>query len=132
MRYLKLLHQSGMNYVDTLTLLRDIMGIGPYYDMIQSMMQYIQRGEQMYKGMLGYHELIPMNAIVLLKVGEETAQVPETLQNIIDIYEEDLLSRIQGISKIIEPVLIVLLGGVIVLIALSVFGIITTILGGVQ
>ncbi len=132
MRYLKLLHQSGMNYVDTLTLLRDIMEIWPYQDMIQNMLQHVQRGEQMYKWIIPYPHLIPSNATILLKVWEETAQVTETLQNINDIYEEDLLARISGISKIIEPVLIVVLWVVIVLIALSVFGIITTILGGVQ
>lgn len=132
MRYLKLLHQSGMNYVDTLTLLKNIMEVGPYQDMIQGMLQHVQRGEQMYKGIIPYPYLIPSNATILLKVGEETAQVTETLQNIIDVYEEDLLARISGISKIIEPVLIVVLWVVIVLIALSVFGIITTILGGVQ
>ncbi len=132
MRYLKLLHQSGMNYVDTLILLREIMEIWPYQDMIQDMLEHVQRGEQMYKGIIAYPHLIPSNATILLKVGEETAQVTETLQNITEVYEEDLLARISGISKIIEPILIVVLGVVIVLIALSVFGIITTILGGVQ
>ena len=121
-----------MNYVDTLILLRDIMGVGPYQDMMLNMLQHVQRGEQMYKAIMYYPYLIPANATVLLKVWEETAQVTETIQNIIDIYEEDLLARISGISKIIEPILIVILWVVITLIALSVFGIITTILGGVQ
>jgi type II secretory pathway component PulF len=49
MRYLRLLYQSGMNYVDALTLLRDIMGAGPYSDMLQNTIQYVQRGEVMYK-----------------------------------------------------------------------------------
>jgi type II secretory pathway component PulF len=109
MRYFKLLHQSGMNYVDILTLLRAIMGVGPYQDMLQHMLSHVQRGEQMHLGLIPYPYLVPANAAILLKVGEKTAQVPETLQNIIDIYEEDLLSRIAGVSKIIEPVLIVVL-----------------------
>lgn len=132
MRYLRLLYQSWMNYVDSLTLLRDIMWSGPYTDMIQNTIQYVQRGEVMYKWFVEYPYLIPANATVLLKVWEETAQLPETIQNIVDTYEEDLLTSIGSVSKIIEPILIVFLGIVITLIALSVFGIITTILGGVQ
>lgn len=132
MRYLKLLQQSGLNYVESLQLLKEIMTVGAYQEMIQTMIQYVSRGEQMYKGLVTYPYLVPANATVLLKVGEETAQLWETLQNVTDIYEEDLLSRIAWVSKIIEPILIVFLGGVVVLIALSVFGIITTILWGVQ
>lgn len=132
MRYFKLLHQSGMNYVDIITLLRAIMWVGPYQDMLQSMLVHVQRGELMHLGMASYPYLVPVNATILLKVWEQTAQVPETLQNIIDVYEEDLLARIAGVSKIIEPILIVVLWVVIVMIALSVFGIITTILGWVQ
>jgi type II secretory pathway component PulF len=132
MRYLKLLYQSGMNYVDSLTLLRDIMWAGPYSDMLQNTIQYVQRWEVMYKWMVEYPHLIPANATVLMKVWEETAQLPETIQNIVDTYEEDLMTRIWSVSKIIEPILIVVLWVVITLIALSVFGIITTILWWVQ
>ena len=132
MRYLRLLYQSGMNYVDSLTLLRDIMWAGPYTDMLQNTIQYVQRWEVMYKWFVEYPYLIPANATVLMKVGEETAQLPETLKNIVDTYEEDLVTRIASVSKIIEPILIVFLWIVITLIALSVFGIITTILWWVQ
>ena len=132
MRYFKLLHKAGMNYVDILTLLRAIMWVWPYQDMLQHMLSHVQRGEAMHLWLIPYPYLVPANAAILLKVGEQTAQVPETLQNIVDIYEEDLLARIAGVSKIIEPILIVVLWVVIVMIALSVFGIITTILWWVQ
>lgn len=110
-----------MNYVEALSLLKEIMTIGSYQEMIQTMANHVSRGEQMYKGLIPYPYLVPANATVLLKVGEETAQLAETLQNVTDIYEEDLLARIAGVSKIIEPILIVFLGVVVVLIALSVF-----------
>ncbi len=112
--------------------MREIMGSWPYQDMLQNCLQFVQRGEPMVKGMIEYHYLIPANATILMKVWEETAQLPETIQNIVETYEEDLMTRIASVSKIIEPILIVVLWVIIVLIALSVFGIITTILSGVQ
>lgn len=75
MRYLKLLQQSGLNYVESLQLLKEIMTVGAYQEMIQTMIQYVSRGEQMYKGLVTYPYLVPANATVLLKVGEETAQL---------------------------------------------------------
>ena len=83
MRYFKLLHKSGMNYVDIITLLHAIMGVGPYQDMLENMLSHVQRGEQMHLWIMPYPYLVPANATILLKVGEQTAQVPETLQNIV-------------------------------------------------
>ena len=79
-----------------------------------------------------YPDIIPLNISVLIKVGEDIANVPDALGNVIDIYEEDLNNLLGNLSKLIEPLLIVFVGGIVVLIALSVFGIITTILAGVQ
>jgi type II secretory pathway component PulF len=44
------------------------------------------------------------------------------------MYEEELNNLINNVSKVIEPVLIVVVGWIIALIALSVFGIIGTVL----
>ena len=75
-----------------------------------------------------YPHIIPADVLVLLKVGEETATLKESLQNIIEMYSEDLESKIGTISKVIEPVMIIFVGGVIGLVALSVFGIIGNVL----
>ena len=44
------------------------------------------------------------------------------------MYEEDLNNNLQNLSKVIEPLLIVIVGGVITVIALSVFDIIGTLM----
>jgi type IV pilus assembly protein PilC len=57
--------------------------------------------------MKDYDDLIPSDVLVLLKVGEETATLKESLDNIVEMYEEELNNLINNVSKVIEPVLIV-------------------------
>jgi len=131
-RYMRIMQFAGMSYMTTFMLLKDIMNIGVYQELLEDMISQVRRGERMYEVFTRYPHIIPANAALLVRVGEDTAKLPETLGNIIEIYEEDLNNILGNLSKIIEPILIVFVGGIVVLIAFSVFGIITTILSGVS
>ena len=56
----------------------------------------------------------------MLSVGEETGQTDTVLVKVADYYEEEVDVAIDGISSIIEPVMIVIMGGMVGLIAASV------------
>lgn len=79
-----------------------------------------------------YTELIPGTVMALIKVGEKTANLPNSFANVIEIYEEELQTNINNLSKVIEPVMLVGIGGVIVVVAMGVFGVITNIMDAVK
>ncbi len=56
----------------------------------------------------------------MLAVGEETGQTDTVLLKVADFYEEEVDFAIEGISAIIEPVMIVIMGSMVGLIAASV------------
>lgn len=58
----------------------------------------------------------------MLAVGEETGQIDTILEKVADFYDEEVDATIEGLSSIIEPILIVILGSVVGLIAASVMG----------
>lgn len=58
----------------------------------------------------------------MLLVGEETGQIDTVLVKIADFYEEEVGVLIDGLAAIIEPVMIILLGAAVGLIAASVMG----------
>lgn len=58
----------------------------------------------------------------MLAVGEETGQIDTILVKVADFYEEEVATLIDGLAAIIEPIMIVVLGGVVGLIAASVMG----------
>lgn len=58
----------------------------------------------------------------MLAVGEETGQVDTILIKIADFYEEEVATVIDSLSSIIEPVMIIVIGAMVGVIAASVMG----------
>jgi type IV pilus assembly protein PilC len=61
----------------------------------------------------------------MLLVGEETGQTDTVVLKVAEFYEEEVDTAVSALSSIIEPVTIVLLGGMVGVVVLSVFGPIT-------
>ncbi len=58
----------------------------------------------------------------MLAVGEETGQIDTILIKVADFYEEEVSTIIDALTSIIEPVMIIVLGSIVGLIAASVMG----------
>ncbi len=129
-RYTKLMMAAGMNYIETFTLLRDILGIPAYQDMIERVILWLGKWGTIYSTLQYETELIPSDVAVMVKVGEETANLSVSLDNVLKMYEEDLDIIITRSSKIIEPIMLIFIWGIIVVIALGIFGLIFQIMEG--
>ncbi|HEX6416288.1 MAG TPA: type II secretion system F family protein, partial [Candidatus Saccharimonadales bacterium] len=68
------------------------------------------------------NELFPAIVAQMLAVGEETGQTDTVLVKVADFYEEEVDVAIDGLSSIIEPVMILVMGSMVGLIAASVMG----------
>lgn len=58
----------------------------------------------------------------MLAVGEETGQIDKILVKVADFYENEVDAFVAALSSIIEPLMIVVLGSIVGLVAASVFG----------
>jgi type IV pilus assembly protein PilC len=58
----------------------------------------------------------------MLAVGEETGQIDTILVKVADFYEEEVNVMIDGLSALIEPLMIIVLGTIVGIIAASVMG----------
>lgn len=123
-RYMKLMIWSGMDYVDTFRLLRDVLDIPLYQTMIERVLADISVGKSLYEPISEHTDIIPSNVAVLIKVWEETANLENAMQNVVDIYQEELDNSIKNLSKAIEPFILVFVWWIVLLIALGVFSLI--------
>ena len=73
-------------------------------------------------GVIGKNDLFPPIVAQMLAVGEETGQTDTVLVKVADFYEEEVDVAIDGMSSIIEPVMILVMGTMVGLIAASVMG----------
>ncbi|HRX64052.1 MAG TPA: type II secretion system F family protein [Candidatus Absconditabacterales bacterium] len=129
-RYMKLMLVSGMNYVETFSILRDVLGIPLYKDMIERILAGLQRGETIFDSLKNENFLVPSNVSALIKVGEETANLENSVDNVLKMYQEELNVTINRLAKVIEPIMLIFIGLIVVVIASGVFGLILQIMEG--
>lgn len=75
--------------------------------------------------------VLPAIIIQMTAVGEETGKIGEVLDKVAEFYEDEVDQITESIASIIEPVLIVGLGGIVGFIVMSVLGPILSIQGAV-
>lgn len=65
--------------------------------------------------------LFPPMVTSMIEVGEHTGQLPEMLNQVADIYEEEVDNAVAGLSSLIEPILILFLALVVGTIVIALF-----------
>ncbi len=73
-------------------------------------------------GQLAQSKHFPKIIPEMLQVGEETGQIDKVLVKVADFYEEEVATTMEGLASIIEPIMIVVLGAGVGIIAASVMG----------
>jgi len=127
-RYMKMMLLSGMNYIETFKTLRDVLNIPLYQEMIERILVWLQKWNSIYDSLKHESFLIPSNVSVLIKVGEETANLEESIDNVLSMYQEELNMTIDRLAKVIEPIMLVFIWLIVVVIASWVFGLILQIM----
>ncbi len=65
--------------------------------------------------------IFPSLMTKMVKVGEDSGALPDMLADVTEYYEEEVSSAVQGITSMIEPALIVALGGVVLVVILGIY-----------
>lgn len=81
----------------------------------------VSNGEQL-SDPLSRSKVFPPIVSQMMAIGEETGQTDTVLLKVADFYEEEVDAAVEGLSSILEPILIVVMGGMVGLIAASVIG----------
>lgn len=127
-RYMKLMIGAGLDYVQTFRLLRGVLAIPAYQEMIEKVMAGLQIGKTIYDTLKEETSLIYPNVAVMIKVGEETAHLEDSMGNIISMYQEELDNTITQFSKILEPIILIFMGVVVTLVASGIFGVVFSVM----
>lgn len=130
-KYMKLMIGSGLDYLQTFRLLRWVLDVPAYQDMIEQTMAWLQVGKTIYSSIENSSHLIYPNVAVMIKVWEETARLEDSMQNIINMYQEELDNQITQFSKILEPVILIFMWVIVALVASWIFGVIFTVMENV-
>lgn len=81
----------------------------------------VANGEQ-FSVPLSRSKIFPPIVSQMLAIGEETGQTDTVLLKVAEFYEDEVDATVESLSSILEPILIVVMGGMVGLIAVSVIG----------
>jgi type IV pilus assembly protein PilC len=110
---------AGVAVLESLDVTSRAVGNVIYEEAIKSAAIEVKNGKSL-SSVVESNELFPPIVSQMLGVGEETGQTDTVLIKVADFYEEEVDLAIQSISSIIEPVMIVVMGAMVGLIAASV------------
>lgn len=112
---------AGVAVLEALTVTAHAVGNVVYENALLEAAEEVKNGKNL-SSIVAQNPLFPPIVAQMLAVGEETGQTDTVLVKVADFYEEEVDTAIEGVSAIIEPVMIVLMGGMVGLIAASVMG----------
>lgn len=113
------LMSAGVAVLDSLEVTAHALGNKVYEEALLNAIGDVKNGATL-SSVIEKNSLFPPIVSQMLAVGEETGQTDKVLIKVADFYEEEVDAAIDGVSAIIEPVMIVLMGGMVGLIAASV------------
>ncbi len=115
------LMSAGVSVLDALEVTGGAIGNKVIEAELKEAAKEVKNGKQLSEP-LSKSKHFPAIVSQMLAVGEETGQIDTILVKVADFYEEEVETTIDGLSSIIEPLMIVVLGGMVGLIAASVMG----------
>ncbi|MSR72735.1 MAG: pilus assembly protein PilC [Opitutia bacterium] len=111
---------SGVPILQALNITRDTLDNVVIANSLERVHDRVRDGEPL-SIPLEQTGVFPQMVTSMIQVGEETGQLPEMLNRVADIYDEEVDNAVTALTSIIEPVLIVFLAVVVGAIVLAMF-----------
>ena len=119
-RMLSVLLTSAMPIVDALTLAGSAQQNSRYRKALAASACSVGEGMPLAKSLSKYSRLFPNLLVQLVAIGEQTGNLPATLQYLAQSYESDVDGRTKNLSVAVEPVLMLVMGLTIGFVAISI------------
>jgi type IV pilus assembly protein PilC len=103
--------KSGVSVLDSLTIVKKTLSNSYYRDALDEAIVEIQKGVDLSTVVLRYPHIFPVLVPQIIQVGEETGKTEMVLRKLAEFYEEEVSQITKNMSSIIEPVLMILIGG---------------------
>lgn len=115
------LMSAGVSVLDALEVTANAIGNKVIEKELKDAAKEVKNGKQLSEP-LSRSKYFPAVVAQMLAIGEETGEIDTILIKVADFYEEEVEVVIDGLSSLIEPIMIVTLGAAVGLIAVSVMG----------
>lgn len=118
-RTLSSLLSSGVEMLTAIAISAEVVGDNRFGKVLKEAEGAVKKGEALSMTFSKYPKLYPVFVSEMVSVGEETGKLADMLGQVAEYYEQDVETRTKDLSTIIEPVLMLFIGVVVGIFALS-------------
>ncbi len=111
-RTLSTLTSSGVPILDGLEITAKTSGNAIIEDAVMAVRKAVEEGRTIAEP-LAQTKVFPSMVVQMIAVGEQTGALDQMLSKIAEFYEDEVDTAVEGLMKLIEPLLITVLGGII-------------------
>lgn len=119
-RTLGTLMNAGVPVLQALQIVKDTVNNAVVSNAVVKVHDSVREGEGITRPLNAQH-IFPDMTIAMIEVGEETGALPDMLNRVADIYEEEVDAAVDALTSLLEPIMIVLLAGVVGTIVIAMF-----------
>jgi MSHA biogenesis protein MshG len=119
-RALALTLEAGLPIIQALNIIARVSGNVFLGERVLNLRDGVERGESIGRSAATVGLFTPL-VLQMISVGEETGQLPELLDEVAGFYEREVDYELKHLSDAIEPILIVIVGFMVLILALGVF-----------
>ncbi len=130
-RSLGTLLKSGLTIDEALDISKHTLGNHYYRNALEKVSTHVGTGTKLSVNLSGFDKLFPVMVTRMVRVGEESGKLEDTLLYLADFYEVEVETDTKSLSTVIEPILLIIIGLVVGFLALSIITPIYNITGGV-
>jgi type IV pilus assembly protein PilC len=114
------LTRAGVPILLSLEIVQETAGNAVIADAIVGSRQDVQEGIPLSVA-LGRKQVFPDLALSMLAIGEETGQMDTMLSKVADFYEDEVEASVKALTSMLEPAMIVIVGGIVGSILLAMY-----------
>ena len=110
---LSTLISGGLPIAQALEITGEVVGNNLYKEIILKTRDEVKKGEPISSVLEKYPNLIFSLFYQMVAVGEKTGTLDSSLMNVVEFYQRDVDQNLDSFIKLLEPIFIILLGGVV-------------------
>jgi len=110
---------AGVPMLDTIAITAEVTGNVHYSRVWHRVHAAVRKGQRL-APMLAKSPFIPNSVAQMIAAGEETGTLADILNDVSEFYDDQLKATIKAVTSAIEPLMIVVMGGIVGFIAASI------------
>lgn len=122
---------SGVAITNALEITSGVLGNIYFKEALMGAAEQVRKGKKLSESLKKYGDLYPLIVLQMIEVGEETGETADILQKLAEFFEEEVANTAKNMSSILEPVLMLIIGGAIGFFAISMMSPMYSIMGSI-